>query len=420
MSYNAEIIAVGTELLLGNVVNTNARDLSEGLSELGLGVYHHTVVGDNPNRLREAVEIARSRADIIITTGGLGPTYDDLTKETLAACFGKKLVYHEDLGEELRAYFERRLSGMRMPESNLRQAHLPEDCTVLRNDCGTAPGCAFFAEGKHVIMLPGPPRECRAMFQGGAVPYLKALSDAEILSHNIHIFGMGESAVEERLSELMQKLTNPTLAPYAKTGEVMLRLTAKAENREEAEKMMAPVLKEVQATLGQVIYGIDTDSLEATVLGLLTEGGKTVATAESCTAGMLSMRLTDIPGASATFRGGVAAYANDVKTELLGVPADLIKEKGAVSEPVARAMAEGVRTRLGADFGLGITGIAGPDGGTEEKPVGTVFAALATAEGTFVRHLKLGTDRTRIRNMAAHHALDMLRRYLTNLPVETI
>jgi len=258
------------------------------------------------------------------------------------------------------------------------------------------------------------------MFEQGAVPYLAALGDGEIRSHNIHIFGLGESAVEEKLSDLMQGLTNPTLAPYAKTGEVMLRLTAKAENSDAAEALMAPILQEVKETLGDYIYGIDADSLEARVLELLLDGGFTLATAESCTAGLLSKRLTDIPGASAAFLGGVSAYANEAKTILLDVPAPLIAAYGAVSDPVARAMAEGIRTRLDADFGIGITGISGPGGGTEGKPVGTVFVALSTRTETYVRNLRLGTDRARVRVMAVHHALDMLRRHLANLPVEAL
>jgi len=420
MTYSAEIIAVGTELLLGNVVNTNARDLSEGLSTLGINIFYHTVVGDNPERLKRAVEIAKGRADIIITTGGLGPTYDDLTKETLADCFNKALIYDEKIGGEIRAYFESRVPGVCMPENNMRQAHLPEGSVVLRNNCGTAPGCAFFAEDKHVIMLPGPPRECRSMFETCAVPYLKALSDAEIVSQNIHIFGLGESAVEDKLKDLMQNLQNPSLAPYAKTGEVMLRLTAKAQNEKEARVLMAPVLAEVQTALGDVIYGIDVDSLEARVISLLIEQGKTIATAESCTAGLLSSHLTRIPGASVAFLGGISAYANEVKTSLLGVPAELIEAEGAVSDSVARAMAKGARACIGADLGIGITGIAGPGGGTEAKPVGTVFVALETADGTYVRALRLGSDRARVRIMAVHHALDMTRRYLTGLPVERI
>lgn len=420
MSLRAEIIAVGTELLLGNITNTNAKELSEGLSALGINVYYHTVVGDNPKRLEQAVEIARGRADILITTGGLGPTYDDLTKETLAACFGKQLVFHEEIGAEIRAYFKNRLGRDSMSENNLRQAYFPAGAEVLQNDCGTAPGCVFVAEGKHVIMLPGPPRECRAMFRRHLVPYLKRLSDAEILSHNIHIFGRGESEIESRLQHLMQRLENPTLAPYAKLGEVTLRLTARAGSGAEAEVLMAPVLQQVQAELGDLIYGVDAGSLEATVLRLLLGQGRTIATAESCTAGLLSARITELPGASAAFLGGVAAYANEVKTELLGVDPTLITTQGAVSDPVACAMAEGVRARLGADFGVGITGIAGPDGGTAEKPVGTVFVVLATAERTFVRSLNLGADRARVRQMATNHALDMVRRVLTGLPVEDI
>jgi len=420
MTYSAELIAVGTELLLGNVVNTNARDLSEELSTLGINVFYHTVVGDNPERLRKVVEIAKGRADILITTGGLGPTYDDLTKEILAECFGKKLVYHEEIGAEIRSYFEKRIPSASMTENNLRQAYLPEGSIVLYNDCGTAPGCAFFAEDKHVIMLPGPPRECRTMFANCAVPYLKRLSEAEIVSQTIHIFGMGESAVEEKLKDLMQSLQNPSLAPYAKTGEVTLRLTAKAQDEREARAMMAPVLEKVQTALGDVIYGIDAGSLEECVLALLLKAGKTIATAESCTAGLLSGRLTSMGGASAAFLGGVAAYANEVKTAFLGIPPALIETEGAVSDKVARAMAKGVRQRMGADLGIGITGIAGPSGGSEAKPVGTVFVALETSGGTYVRALRLGSDRERVRVMAVHHALDMTRRYLTGLPVEQI
>ena len=413
MAYSAEIIAVGTELLLGSIVNTNARDLSEDLSGLGINVFYHTVVGDNPKRLRSAVEIARGRADIIITTGGLGPTYDDVTKEVLADCFGKALVYHQEIGDRLRDFFAKRVPGQAMSENNLRQAYFPEGSTVLENQKGTAPGCAFFAGGKHVIMLPGPPRECRPMFREAVIPYLKAMRDGEILSHNIHIFGMGESAVEDRLKDFMAGLCNPSLAPYAKTGEVTLRVTAHAESAEEAEALMEPVLQRVCETLGDVIYGIDAESLEATVIRLLLAQKKTIATAESCTAGLLSKRLTDIPGASEAFLGAVVAYANETKTKFLGVEEALLNQAGAVSEPVARAMAEGVRERMGTDFGIGITGIAGPGGGSVEKPVGTVFVALAMAGETFVRRLNLGTDRSRVRIMAVQHALDMLRRQMT-------
>ena len=417
MPYTAEIISVGTELLLGNTVNTDARDVSLVLSELGINVYFHTVVGDNPERLKQAVGIAKNGADIIITTGGLGPTYDDLTKQTLADAFGKKMVFNEVVAEQIREFFEKRLRGAQMTENNLRQAELPESCVIFENGIGTAPGCAFEAEGKHILMLPGPPRECRAMLTGCAVPYLKKLSDSKMLSHTIHIFGLGESAVEARLRDLMEGLHNPTLAPYAKDGEVMLRLTAKAASNEEAERLMAPILNEVLETLGDIVYGIDTGSLEHTVVGLLGQSNMTLAVAESCTGGLLAKRLTDIPGASAVFLGGVIAYASSSKTALLGVDPGIIKENSAISREVALAMADGARDRFCTDIGIGITGIAGPgDDGSGLDP-GTVFAALTTKRDSFCRSLNLFYDRDRIRIMATSHALDMARRYLTGLTV---
>jgi len=417
MAYTAEIIGVGTEILLGNICNTDAQDVSQALSALGINVYFHTVVGDNPQRLRQAVEIARSRADIIITIGGLGPTYDDLTKQTLAEVFGKPLVFHEEEAERIRRYFKERLNNMEMTDNNLQQAWLPEGCVVLENSCGTAPGCAFESGGKHVIMLPGPPRECRAMLKTGAIPYLAALSDSQLYTHNIHVFGMGESSVEARLRDLMMEMTNPTLAPYAKDGEVLLRLTAKARSQEEAEAMMAPALEKVRAVLGDYIYGIDTGSLENTVLSLLREQKKTVAVAESCTGGLLSKRLTDLPGSSAAFLGGVTAYATRTKVSVLGVSEDVLKNNPVASRAVAEAMARRARALFGADFGIGITGVAGPDPDEDGTAPGTVFVALSTGDKLFCREPLHFTDRARVREFAASTALDMLRRYLTGRPV---
>ena len=418
VSYTAEIIAVGTELLLGNTANTDAQDVSLTLSELGINVYFHTVVGDNPERLKQAVEIAKSRADIIITTGGLGPTYDDLTKQTLAEAFGKKLVFDDGMADQIRGFFETRLHNMVMTENNLRQAELPEGCVIFDNGIGTAPGCAFEAEGKHILMLPGPPRECRAMLHSCAVPYLKALSESGIFSHNIHIFGIGESAVEDKLYALMKDLENPTLAPYAKDSEVMLRLTASAGSAFDAEAMMKPVLQTVRDTLGDFIYGIDTGTLENTVAELLIKNGKTLATAESCTGGLLSKRLTDIPGISKVFLGGVVAYHASVKTSILGIPAQLLDAKGAVHREIAIAMADGAREKMGADIGVAITGIAGPESDASGIRPGVVFAALTTAKTQHCRSLDLYQDRERIRTGAASHALDMLRRHLTGLNVD--
>lgn len=418
MTHTAEIISVGTELLLGNIANTDAQDISQMLSELGINVYYHTVVGDNPERLKAAVAIAKTRADIIITTGGLGPTCDDLTKQTLAEAFGKKLLFDEQEAQEIRDYFATRLHSHQMTDNNYQQALLPEGCVPFHNDCGTAPGCAFEAEGVHVLMLPGPPRECVPMFRSCAMPYLRRLSDLELRSHNIHIFGLGESFVEDKLRDTMLRLQNPTLAPYAKQGEVRLRVTARAHTDEEAEAMMAPVIDEVRRKVGNCIYGIDTDTLENTVLTLLREKKMTLATAESCTGGLVSKRVTDISGSSQVFLGGAVTYAASSKTALLGVPAELIARENVVSAPVAEAMARGVRERFGSDLGIGITGIAGPNSDETGTPVGTVFVSLAAPETVYTRHLHLGHDRDRVRTAAANHALDMVRRYLTGLPVE--
>jgi len=417
MAYMAEIIGVGTELLLGNIANTDAQDVSRALSEIGINVYFHTVVGDNPERLKQAVAIARSRADIIITTGGLGPTCDDLTKQTLAEAFGKKLVFSEDEAERIREFFRDRLHTTEVTENNFQQAYLPEGCVIFHNGYGTAPGCAFQSEGTHVLMLPGPPNECREMLANCAVPYLKALSDEEIHSHNIHIFGKGESAVEARLRDMMLSLENPTLAPYAKDGEVLLRLTAKARTRDEAEKMMAPVLRRVREILGDIIYGVDTESLENTVVMLLKEKNKTLSCAESCTGGLLSKRVTDVPGASSVFSGGVTTYATAAKTSILGVDAGLIREKGVASREVALQMAVKVRELFGTDLGVGITGIAGPDSDDSGRAPGTVFVALATRNSVWCRDLALAFDRARVRTTASNHALDMIRRHLTDLPI---
>ena len=415
-SYSAEIIAVGTELLLGNTTNTDARDISEMLSELGINVYYHTVVGDNPMRLRSVVDIARSRSDIIITTGGLGPTYDDLTKQVLAESFGLPLYFDDTQAERIRGFFRNR-PGAVMTDNNLQQAFLPEGCTVFQNDWGTAPGCAFEAKGKHVLMLPGPPRECNAMFRECAVPYLRALSDWGIYSHNIRIFGEGESAVEAKLRDRMNEMTNPTLAPYAKEGEVMLRVTARAESRQSAEELMAPVMREVSEILGDVIYGVDVESLEERVSVLLREGLLTLSCAESCTGGLLSKRMTDLPGASDVFVGGLICYSDASKTSLLGIPEELIREYGVVSHEVAAQMARRVRELLDTDFGIGITGIAGP--GTDGvHNVGEVFIALATPVLCFVRKIQAGTTRDRVRTAAANNALDMLRRFLTQVDIK--
>ena len=419
MQYNAELIAVGTELLLGNISNTDAQMLSEGLSTLGINVYYHTVVGDNPQRLREALEIARKRANIIITTGGLGPTYDDLTKQTICETFGLPLEFHEDIWEDICAYFMKRMKREDIPEGNRQQAMLPVGCTVLDNPVGTAPGCAFEKDGVHVLMLPGPPFECRYLFEHRARPYLEKLVHDRIFSHELRIYGMGESHVEEKLHDLMVRSSNPTLAPYAKTGEVMLRATAKAHTREEADAMLAPLVEEVKATLGDVVYGVDVGSLEEVVLNLLKERGLTLSLAESCTGGLISKHLTDLPGASAAFLGGVVSYSNAVKENVLGVPHALLEAHGAVSEQVAVAMAEGCRQLCGSDLALSVTGVAGPDRDDRGHEVGTVYLALAAADGTLCRlaDIKRGRSRGHVRHLAALYAFDLIRRKILGLPL---
>ena len=414
-SYDTEIISVGTELLLGHVTNTDARDISEMLSKIGINVKYHTVVGDNPERLRRCVETAKSRADIIITTGGLGPTCDDLTKQILAEAFGLKLVENKTERDGLYDYIR---YGMKFSDNNFTQALLPEGCTVFHNNCGTAPGCGFEKDGKIVVMIPGPPKECNAMFRESAVPYLRRLSEELIVSHSVRIFGIGESSIDDIFADEMNRMTNPTMAPYAKECDCLLQITAKAKSEDEAESMIAPVMEHVMKRLGDFVYGVDVECIEESVIKLLREKNMTFSAAESCTGGELAKRFTDMPGASAFFKGGVVTYTNEAKAKLLGIDPALIEEKGAVSYEVAKAMAENVRTLLGTDIGVGVTGLAGPDGdGVHE--VGTVFVSLAVEGETFVKELHLGAMRTRsfVRRMAGNHVYDMMRRWLSGINV---
>ena len=415
----AEIISVGTELLLGTTINTDAADVALLLSEYGINVYWQTVVGDNPGRVIEAVRRARERADIIITTGGLGPTCDDLTKNALAEAFGLKLELNE--GERdwlLNLWQERHYS--QFTENNMQQVMLPEGSTPLRNDWGTAPGCTFRAGDVLVIMLPGPPRECRPMLEYRVRPILAGLSDSVIVSHNIHFFGIGESEMEYRLRDYMEELTNPTLAPYAKQGECLVRVTASAPTREKAEEMMAPVVERVLSMFGPLAYGMDCANLAEYTTKLMIERGVTVAAAESCTGGEFTKAITDIPGASSALLGGVVVYTNEAKHKLLGVPQELLDTKGAVSFEVAVELARRVREKLGSTFGVGITGLAGPDGdGVHE--VGTVFISLADGENVWVREKHITQrERAQVRLYACQNAFDMIRRRLDGCDVGEI
>ena len=411
---NAEILSVGTELLLGHTINTDAAEVARELSTIGINLLYSETVGDNPQRLREAVEQGLKRSGLVVTTGGLGPTGDDLTKETVAEAAGKRLVLHEESLRRIEEYFKGRPWG----ESQKKQAMLPEGCTVLQNDVGTAPGCVFETEkGKLVAMLPGPPSELGPMLKNYLIPYLAAREQAVIVSRNIHVFGLGEGTAAEMISDLTEG-ANPTAATYAKENEMFVRVTARAKTEEEAETLCEPVVREICKRYGDVVYSIDVDGLENVVVKELARQKMTLATAESCTGGLLAKRITDVPGSSEVFEMGAVTYSNRIKTQLLGVPEEMLREYGAVSEQVARAMAEGVQKCAGSTLGIGITGIAGPGGGTPEKPVGLVYLAMTDGKQTWVRKLPGGSrsrGRASLRNAAASNALDMVRRYLTGL-----
>lgn len=406
---NAEILCIGTEILLGDIVNTNGAFLAQQLAALGIDIYHQSVVGDNAERLKASLELALSRADILITTGGLGPTYDDVTKKAVAEYFGVGMKLDERSMEKIRAL---EVKMNRSIESNKLQAMVPEGSTVFFNDTGFAPGVAIEKGGKTVIMLPGPPNEMQPMFINSVEPYLRRGSDETILSRTVHIFGMGESQVEQTLRDIMTTYTNPTIAPYAKTGEVQVRVSAKAANAKEAESLITPVIVEISKRLSDVIYGIDVGSLQNAAVKSLKGKGLRVATAESCTGGGVSRAITDIPGSSAVFECGVCAYSNTMKIELLGVSEQTLDDHGAVSPETAAEMAKGIRALSGADIGIGVTGIAGPDGGSDEKPVGLVYVAVDSDAYSETKKLMLSRghadERNSIRYLSVLNALSLI------------
>jgi|GEM_PF-1039 putative competence-damage inducible protein len=412
---NAEIITVGTELLLGDILNSNSQFLSRELASFGIQMLYQSTVGDNNSRLREMLALAMSRSEILVITGGLGPTPDDLTRETVCEVLGVPLVLHEESWRRIQEYFSN--TGRELSPNNQKQAMLPEGCIVFPNDHGTAPGCAIEKDGHVFILLPGPPRELIPMFNEYVAPYLARYSGGTIYSSTVGVFGIPESAVAERLADLLSE-ANPTVAPYAKDGEVTLRVTARAADTQAARSLCEPVVAEIRSRLGANVYGVDCGSLQKAVVALLLEKGKKIATAESCTAGILSGRLTEVPGVSAVFECGIASYSNEIKHQVLGVPEELLEKYGAVSPEVACSMAVGARRVGQADLGVGITGVAGPDS-SEGKPVGTVYIALADEKRTWVKKIVAGhsaDDREYVRYVATSHALDLVRRYLEALP----
>lgn len=406
----AEILAVGTELLLGNIVNTNAQFLSQRLADLGIDVYRHTVVGDNPDRLKKAYKEAFERADLVITTGGLGPTKDDLTKEIAFEYFNKKAVLDKESLDKIQKYFKK--LNRDMVDSNKKQAYFPEDVTILPNDVGTAPGCAIDEKGKILILLPGPPREMKPMFENHAIPFLSKYSDDVLTSKILRVMGIGESKAEEMIKDIIDSQSNPTIAPYAKEGEMIFRITAKANSEEEGYKLIEPVEKEVRNRLGISVYAEGETTLENVVGEMLVEKNLTISTVESCTGGLLSGTIINYPGISKVFLEGAITYSNEAKMKRLGVLEKTLEEHGAVSRETAEEMAKGMAERAGTNIALSTTGIAGPGGGTKEKPVGLVYVGLYINGEVKSKEFHLVGSREKIRYNTVIRAIEWLRREL--------
>lgn len=413
---NAEILSIGTELLLGQIVDTNAAYLANVLANLGINLYFKTTVGDNPQRIIQAMEQACQRADLIITTGGLGPTSDDLTVETIAHYFQEELVIDQPSLEKIKHFFD--LRQIPMADNNKKQALRPKGAAIIPNPVGTAPGVLLEKDNKIVISLPGVPKEMYKMVEETVIPFLKQRLGKDrmiIKSRTLRLAGIGESNAEKEVLDLITNQSNPTVAPYAKEFEVHLRLTAKAENESKADLLLNQIEKEVRERLGAYIYGTDNDTLEDLVAKLLREKNQTLAVAESCTGGLISHRLTNIPGISEFLERGIVSYSNTAKIGVLGVDPEIIAQYGAVSKETALAMAKGVKEISKTSLGLAVTGIAGPTGGSEEKPVGLVFISLFTGQGGQYQRYIFPGDRTNIKNRTAHTALFMLKNYLEGL-----
>ena len=405
-----ELISVGTELLLGNIVNTNTQFLAEKCALLGLSMYHQVVVGDNRERLAEVIRTALKRSDVIILTGGLGPTEDDLTKEVCAEVMGFPLEEDAHTRERLEQYFKNSIYK-EIPENNWKQAIIPVGAIVLDNGNGTAPGLILEKYGKSAILLPGPPSELYPLFMNQVFPYLQKMQPEVIRSQMIKVCGMGESQVEDKILDLIDKQGNPTIATYAKTGEVHIRVTAKAADEEEAKKLVKPVVKEIKSRLGDYVYTTREDeTLEMAVVKLLQKYELTVTTAESCTGGLLAGRIVNVPGASEVFNEGFITYSNKARRKNLDVSKSTLKKYGAVSEQTAKEMATGGVFATDSDACVAVTGIAGPDGGTEEKPVGLVYIATYMKDKVNVEKYQFKGNRAKIREQAVVKGLDLLRR----------
>lgn len=407
----AEIVAIGTELLMGQIVNTDAQYLSRRLQSLGISVYYHTTVGDNPQRMRDTIALALSRSDVVITTGGLGPTQDDLSKEMAAELLHLPMCFDEDSWRAIEQYFAR--MGRVCPANNRKQAMFAEGAVILPNGCGTAPGCMIEKDGKIVVQLPGPPHEMAEMFDRQVYDRLAERTGGCIASRYIRIYGLGESQVAQLCAEWIEADGEVTVAPYCSLGECQLRVTARGESERAALDKVMPVVQAITALLGESVYAVlptASGSMEEIAGQELTARGLTVATAESCTGGLVAAKLVNYPGISASLGEANVTYANEAKIKYCGVKKETLDKYGAVSEQTAREMAQGLRERSGADIAVSTTGIAGPTGGTKDKPVGLVYVGCADAHGVRVERLMLTGSRERIRNLAALRALDMIRR----------
>ena len=404
----AEILAVGTELLMGQIVNTNAQYLTKRLNDVGVNVYYHSVVGDNPVRLKESLRLALSRADVVITTGGLGPTKDDITKETVAEILGMKLVRHEETYQNIRCFFER--VNRKMMDNNSKQADIPDGCTIITNNNGTAPGCLIEKDGKTIILFPGPPKEMIPMFEETIYPYFEKKTGQVIGSRMLKVFGLGESEMEMKILDLIEAQSNPTIAPYVNMGEVVIRVTARSKDHEEAMQMIEPVIEKIKERLGFSLFAFDGETLEQTVAKLLIDQNISISTVESCTGGMLASKLVNVPGISKVFENGFITYSNQSKIDVLGFAPDTINKYGAVSKETAIEMVKNLVKKTGTRAGVSITGIAGPDGGTPEKPAGSVYIGIFLDGEVESIELKLNGDRERVRHMACLNALNMLRK----------
>ncbi len=403
-----EIISVGTEILLGNIVNTNAAYLAEKCAAIGLSCYYQEVVGDNEERLEGVLQTALERADVLLVSGGLGPTQDDLTKETAAKALGRKLILHEPSKAAIESFFQKK--GIEITENNWKQAMVPEGCIVIDNQNGTAPGMIIEDKGRHVVLMPGPPNELIPMFEHAVMPYLNSLQPGIIYSQTVKVCGVGESKVEAMIKDLIDEQSNPTIATYAKTGEVHLRVTARAEGEKEAKKLVKPYVKELKGRFGNHVYTTQEDvTLEKAVVDLLLANHLTVSTVESCTGGMLAARLINVPGVSEVFKTGYITYSNKSKRKLLGIKKSSLEKHGAVSPEIAKEMAKGAALFGKADVTVGITGVAGPDGGSEEKPVGLVYIACNVCGRIDVKECHFGGSRMKIRESSVSAALSLMR-----------